>query len=70
MVPRDHLWRQMEELKVPIECMLAISRIYKKVICCVRMRDKLLDFFDSTISVKQACPLSQTLFGLCIDELE
>ena len=38
MVPREHLWRQMEELEVPSEYMLAISRIYEKVICCVYER--------------------------------
>ena len=27
-------------------------------------------FFNSTIGVQQGCPLSSTLFGLCIDELE
>ena len=36
----------------------------------MRMSDKLLDFFNSTIGVKQGCPLLPTLFGLCIDELE
>ena len=50
--------------------MLAISRIYEKLICCVRMSDRLSDFFNSTIGVKQGCPLSLTLFGLCIDEFE
>ena len=34
------------------------------------MSDKCSDFFDNTIGVKQGCTLSQTLFGLCIDELE
>ena len=60
----------MEELEMPNEYMLAISRIYEKVICCVCMSDKLSDFFNSTIGFKQECPLSPTLFGLCIDELE
>ena len=41
MVPRERLWRLMEELEVPSEYMLAISRIYEKVICCVRMSDRL-----------------------------
>ena len=52
MVPREYLWKQMEELKVPSESMLAIPRIYEKLKCCVHMGDRLLDFFNKTIGVK------------------
>ena len=37
-VPREHIWRRMEELEVSSEYMLATSRIYEKVICYVRER--------------------------------
>ena len=43
---------------------------YGKVICCACIGNRLSDSFNSTIDVKQGSPLSPTLFGLCIDELE
>ena len=36
----------------------------------MRMSNRLSDFFNSTIGVKQGCSPSPTLFGLWIDELE
>ena len=69
-VPRENLWRRMEKLQVPSDYMHAISCIYEKVICQVHMGEKISKFFTSTIGVKQGCPLSPTLFGLLIDELE
>ena len=60
----------MTELQVPKEYMHAVSRIYEKVLCQVRMGDGVSEFLTSTIGVKQGCPLSPTLFGLLIDELE
>ena len=49
MVPLEHLLRRMEELKVPCEYMLAISRIYEKVICCVRMSERQGNTIEETI---------------------
>ena len=34
------------------------------------MGKEISEMFASSIGVKQGCPLSPTLFGLCIDELE
>ena len=60
----------MEELEVTSEHTLAISRIHEKVISCVCGGDGISDFFNNIIGVKQSYPLSPTLFGVCIDELE
>ena len=69
-VPRDNLWKRMEELQVPLEYMHAVARLYEQVICQIRMGGSLSDTLSSDIGVKQGCPLSPTLFGLCIDRLE
>ncbi len=60
----------MEALQVSKEYMLAVSCIYEKVLGRVRTREGISKLFASTIGVKQGCPLSPTLFGLLIDELE
>ncbi|MCO5549427.1 hypothetical protein L7F22_002898 [Adiantum nelumboides] len=70
MVPHENLWKRVKKLQVPNEYMHAISRIYEKVVCQVRMGEGISEFFTSTIGVKQGCTLSPTLFGLLIDELE
>lgn len=70
MIPRHKLWERMEKLGVPEEYKTKVARIYVKVRCAVRMSDQQSSFFSSDIGVKHGCPLSPTLFGHCIDELE
>jgi len=49
---------------------MIVARVYEKVTCAVHMGKHQFDFFSSDIGIKQGYPLSPTLFGLCIDELE
>ena len=70
-VPRESFWRRMEKLQMLSDYMHEIFLyIYEKVICGVHMEEKILEFFTSTIGVKQGCPLSPTLFGVLFDELK
>ena len=51
--------------------MLAIYQIYEKVMCCVRMSDKLLDFFIALLVLsKDAHSHKPYLVHICIDESE
>ena len=43
--------------------------IYRDVKSCVRTKDKLTDYFDCPIGVRQGCMLSPFLFSFFINEL-
>jgi len=58
------------EARGPMEYRTIVTKIYKKVKCVVRKGGEQFDFLSSDIGVKHGCPLSPTLFILCIDELE
>jgi hypothetical protein len=45
-------------------------RLYESVLGRLHTAHGMSDFIRSTIGVKQGCPLSPTLFGIYIDELE
>ena len=70
-IPRDLLWRRLQQLGVTGRILKAIQGMYSKVEVAIKTRHGILARrFDSTLGVKQGCPLSPTLFGLYIDELE
>jgi hypothetical protein len=45
-------------------------RLYESVLGCLYTAQDLSDFIGSTISVMQGCPLSPSLFGIYVDEIE
>ena len=69
-VPRAGLWQQMRELGVPNDLCMGIYRIYQRVLCRLKGCNGISQVFESNMGVKQGCPLSPTLFGLCISNLE
>ena len=69
-VPRERLFRRLTSLGVPSEMIWAIYALYERVSGRVRCPGGLSDSIASTIGVKQGCPLSPTLFGLYIDEVD
>jgi hypothetical protein len=69
-VPREALFQRLRDIGISETLLAAIMRLYESVLGRLRMAHGLSDFIQSTIGVKQGCPLSSTLFGIYIDELE
>ena len=59
-----------KKLWCQVNICLQFPKIYEKVTCYVCMDNVIMFFLNNTIGVKQGFPLSPTIFGLCIDELE
>ena len=70
MVPRDNIWRRMEDLEVPNHLRAAVHRLYEKVKVKIKTSAGISKSFRSNIGFKQGFPLSPTLFGLYIDNIE
>ncbi|MCO5558427.1 hypothetical protein L7F22_012009 [Adiantum nelumboides] len=47
-----------------------MAHMYREVRCKIKTQEGYSQEFMSNMGVKQGCPLSPTLFGLCIDQLE
>lgn len=69
-VPRTGLWQRMESIGVPLHLRIAVAHLYQRVLCQLKTHAGMSKEFSSNMGVKQGCPLSPTLFGLCIDQIE
>ena len=69
-IPRGGLWERMRKIGVPEHLQAGVGKLYEQVRCKLRTCAELVGDFESNIGVKQGCPLSPTLSGLCIDRLE
>ena len=68
-MPRHLLWHIMACIGVPQQFVQAIKSMYAGLVCQVKVEGCLSSEFESTMGVKQGCPLSPTLFGIFIDRL-
>lgn len=69
-LPHDGLWERMRKLGVPPKLRTGVYRIYERVLCHLKHAISLSHVYQSNTGVKHGCPLSPTLFRLCIDRLE
>lgn len=69
-VSREDFFQRLRDIGISTTLLTAIMRLYESVLGCLREVGGLSEFIRSTIGVKQGCPLSPTLFGIYIDELE
>ena len=69
-VPRAQLWEKLAALSVGPWMLRAVQALYADVSMCVRGPGGCTGTFPSVIGLKQGCPLSPALFGLCVDDFE
>jgi hypothetical protein len=70
LVDRRLLWDKLARRGMPTALLDAVKALYGDVPMCVRTHEGLTPLFQSSIGVKQGCPLSPTLFGLFLDDFE
>ena len=66
-VPCTGLLNRMESIGVPLHLRVVVACLYQEVRGKLKTQTSFSKEFMSTMGVKQGCPLSPTLFGLCID---
>ena len=60
----------MVEIDMPLEYRVVVACLYEQFKRQLKMDSGFSKHFLNNMGVKQGCPLSPTLFSLCIDKLE
>jgi hypothetical protein len=69
-VIRSQAWQRLyDDVGVWGRMLYAIAAFYQNISCRIRFNHGLSDNFGSNIGVRQGCPLSPFIFGVCIEEL-
>jgi hypothetical protein len=68
-VPRTLLWEALQRRGVHNRMLAAIQSLYADALYAIHIRGRHGEKIQSSIGVKQGCPLSPTLFGLLLDGL-
>ena len=69
-VDRPLLWAALQRSGIGGDMLEAIKAMYADVPVCVKTVDGCSTCFQSTVGVKQGCPLSPLLFGIFLDDFE
>jgi len=69
-VPRDLLWEKLQRIGVHGAFLRGVQALYADVPMAVQFEGGMSETFQSTLGVKQGCPLSPTLFGIYIDDFQ
>ena len=69
-VPMDLLWQKMAGRGVQGWFLDSIEALYGSVPMAVKIKEGLTSSFECVVGVKLRCPLSPTLFGMYLTDLE
>lgn len=61
-IPRTKIWNRLEEIMVPLELRVVVTRLYENDIAKLKTIKGQLEEIKCNIGVKQGCPLFLTLF--------
>ena len=69
-VDRPLLWAALQRAGIEGRMLATLQALYADVPVCVKTAEGMSGTFQSTIGVKQGCPLSPLLFGIFLDDFE